>query len=217
MSQLDVGEYLRNLRVQCRTYRADRGYGEAVADYHERCLRYRDGRAAHPAEYNRKTKLLRSSDVWVPGPGQHGRLAQEWGITLREDYLAFSAEYTQYVLVRRIAIWIFPPHDVREVRQMNQRVGKPTKGQPSVIYPFAGFVDREGIYAFRQISPLETDVVLFDAGMTSEVELMGPQAARFHSDATFSDWLVRLVETDGLPDQPGAKIERHEASVVRVL
>ena len=134
-----------------------------------------------------------------------------------QDYLGFVRNYSEYVLVRNVMLWLLPANEVKSCITDYRREDEWEEDAPHSIFPFAEVAYSGGLlFAFRQLSPRVMDVVFFDPSATSEFEVMGPRADRFTSDASFTEWLLRMVETEGLPFRPGGEIDSEIYTVTRV-
>ena len=217
MTAAEMGSFLKRLSSEVRTYHSPDDYGKFVLDRYNLLTQYRNGTAAFPPVFRESDRIFKASDMWVPGPGGHEAVAEEFGMRLPEDYLGFVQNYSEYILVRNVALWLLPAAEVKSCTSVFRRENEWDEDAPHSIFPFAGIVDSGGLlFAFRQLSPRVLDVVFFDPSATSEFEVMGPQATRFRSDASFTEWLLRMVETEGLPFRPGGEIDPEIYSVTRI-
>lgn len=220
MNASEIGDYFKELSSEVRMYHSPGDYGKRVVDDYAVTARSPNGVAASAPVFEEEDRILTTSDMWVAGPGGHEAIAEEFGMLLPEDYLGFVRNYSEYTLVRNVMLWLLPAEEVAEYASVFRRDewgDESGDDVPHSVFPFA-LVRLSGglLFAFRQLSPRKVDVVFFDSGATSEFELMGPQAARFTSDTSFSDWLLRMVQTEGLPFRPGGEIDTEVYTVRRV-
>ena len=151
---------------------------------------------------------MTATDLAVSGPGQQRVLAGEWGIELPHDYLSFCSAYSQYLFVGRASYVVWDEVSIRhQVESLRSGWGV-ASSTPLRLFPFASPAGEPAYFAFRWSSTTsQMDVVYcWDYGDVGEEHLLGAEGEAFVSDASFTAWLQRMIQSDGAPAFPGGNV-----------
>ncbi len=145
------------------------------------------------------------ADIAIMGCGKQSKLAKKWGVNLPPDYLAFCSVFREYVLAGRNPIHILDLQFIEETAIGLRKSWNYPLSHPHRIVHFAEIVGVSGYFLFRWKPGVQLPEVLLleDTALFSEPELLGPDGDSLVADASFSAWLVRMIETDGYPLMPG--------------
>ena len=151
--------------------------------------------------------LFTCADMCVRGPGDQAGLAKKWALSLPADYLDFTKHYAQYTLATRCPVHIsfaaFVETDTEGARQGD---GIPDE-TPHRLFYFSRIIGESGRFSFRWSENFKKmDVVVArDCSVTGPRELLGPKGDQYITDANFTAWLTRMLDTEGYPLVPGKR------------
>lgn len=154
------------------------------------------------------TQRTTVTDLAVSGPGQQRVLASEWEMDLPHDYLSFCSIYSQYLFVGRVSYVVWDEGSIRnQIESLRSGWDVPSSA-PHRLFPFASPAGELACFAFRWSSTTsQMDVVYcWDYGDVGEEHLLGTEGETFVSDANFTSWLQRMIQSDGAPAFPGGKV-----------
>lgn len=157
--------------------------------------------------YRPRAKQIDCSDMCIRGPGGQAALAAQWGVTLPADYLEFCSRYSEYILAGKVPIRINRAEEVGDSVESLRLARDIDRSTPVRIWYFSEVVEISAGFAFRwNENYSKRDIVYsWDYGDIAEPELLGKNGNHFKSDATFTDWLHRMLKTDGHPVFPGKR------------
>lgn len=152
-------------------------------------------------------KTYKASDMAHLGPGSQKKLGVELKIPLPEDYLTFCSRFDEYLFAGGAFIVVNSAADVMEsVISARQAVEMDPQTRHRLFH-FASIIGISGYFSFRWSQNFEkVDIVfVWDYGDVGQFDLLGEPGDRFSSDADFTSWLARMIETDGIPLFPGKR------------
>jgi hypothetical protein len=143
--------------------------------------------------------------TFPPEPGGLKAVEDAFGITLPDDFIEFYSQWSQVLLVLREAYWIMPAGQIVEI---NKRWRGPNYDKfPCNLVRFAQYFNESGQhFALRRKRPSSswTVAVVDDSDYHVDDEDAGTDAQDYRTtDADFTAWLHRMLETDGTPWFPG--------------
>ena len=210
-----MNQLLQNRKTEIRLYSSDNNYFSVIQEAYERIGYWFpgqiEGRPPMGTYYH-----VAALDFWVTGPGGQSALADQWKITLPADYLEFCSLYKTYTLIGRNAITILGAREVEEIT-LALRVGEEVSPEdPYCLYRFAMVEASPWHFMFRYSDDGVFQDVAFAAYTDAdEWEILGGNEAQYFSDRSFSDWLKRMMETDGVPLRRNF-VDEFEASTQRI-
>lgn len=156
-------------------------------------------------DFDENNNLLFCSDFCSRGPGEQEEVGRMFGIPLPADYLAFTERYSRYLLANRCPVELFPAKDIKN-RIHALRISRHLDMQPPFrLFPFAEPARDPSFFAFRWSPDYRKMDVVFceDSSDYGEPELLGPEGDQYVTDASFTAWLQRMLDTEGYPFIPG--------------
>lgn len=187
---------------ECRTYRTNpTRWFETLDRQYEYMQRHHFDPARIEPVVDEANNLFVCADMCVCGPGDQAALAKKWKLPLPADYLEFTNHYAEYLLATRCPVLIsskkYVELDTEGVRQ-GRNIPEET---PHRLFYFSSIIGEPGNFIFRWSENFKkVDVVLArDYGLTGPSELLGPKGDQYVTDANFTAWLTRMLDTDGYP------------------
>ena len=194
-----MNQLLLNRKWEIREYSSDSDYRSVIQEAYERINYWFPGQV-EGSPPNGHYYHAAASDFWVPGQGGQFTLAEKWKIALPKDYLEFCSLFKTYTLVGRRAVTILEAKEVEEITLGLRDGEEVSQDDPYCLYRFAQVDGRPWHFIFRY----SDDGVFHDIAFASytdsdEWEILGENEAHYFSDRSFSDWLMRMIETDCVP------------------
>jgi len=155
--------------------------------------------------------VIEYSDLCIRGGGDQEELAEQLKFPLPDDYRFFCSIYREYLIGGRSLIRLWDADDIREEIEGVRDGWSVPRSEPVKLFYFARLPHETARFALRRRPDGEVDVVFsWDYGDLGEPVICSDQGDRFRSDASFSAWLERMIETDGYPLFPGGLIPTSE-------
>lgn len=191
-----------------RTYRINPSKGfETLARHHAFLQRDNFDPARITPVVDETKNVFICADMCVRGPGGQAALAKQWKLPLPADYLDFTHHYAEYILATRCPVRISPAATV-ETETLGAREGSDIPEEaPHRLFHFAMIIGEPGDFIFRWSENFKKmDVVVArDCSVTGPKELLGPKGDQYITDANFTAWLTRMLDTEGYPLVPGKR------------
>lgn len=189
-----------------QVYRVNPNYGfnDLEKEYNSLQIRSHD-LTRLPPDYDEEQELFFCSDMCVRGPGGHEALGQQLGIPLPADYLEFTRRYSEYLLASRCPVRIENAQSAGDMTRALRLSCNLPLGPPYVLFVFSVKPRDPSEFLFRWSPDFQKmDVVICeDYGDYGEPELLGPEGDQYVTDASFTAWLQRMLDTEGYPLFPG--------------
>ncbi len=144
-----------------------------------------------------------------------GLVEHEFQMSLPDEIKSLYRRWSGGALVYRQVFRLLTP---REIVSVTREI-RTARNEDDLPYHLIRFCDMEdsNYFALRK-DPAASDqwnVIFADIGYT-DADMQGDQGKGMICDASFTDWLVRLDETDGFPLVPGMEEFEGEPACVRV-
>jgi len=160
--------------------------------------------------------FYRVSHMMRPADGTDlGLVEQEFQTSLPDDIKSFYDRWSGGALVYRQVFRLLAPGEIVGVSK-KIRTARDEDDLPHHLIRFCD-MDDSNYFALRK-DPEAADqwnVIFADIGYT-DADMQGDQGKGMITDPSFTDWLVRLDETDGFPLVPGMEEFESEPACVRV-
>jgi hypothetical protein len=162
---------------------------------------------------------FKSTHITYPSKkGGVKEVEETFAITLPDDFKSFYNEWSQALLVLREAYWIMPASGIIEATQSMR--GDYDAQRPCNLIRFARLFDSpDHFFSLRRKSPSsQWKIAKVDDGEmpVADGDIGDDSADYMVTDANFTDWLKRMLETDGTPWFPGNDEEQH-CKTIRLL
>ena len=204
----DLFQRLEKRLKERRTYRINPTKGfETLERQYTFLQRDHFDPARIPPVVDDANNLFTCADMCVRGPGDQAALAKQWKLPLPADYLKFVPHYAEYILATRCPVLICPAAAV-ESGTLGARQGDNIPEEtPHRLFYFAWIIGDGGDFSFRWSENFKKmDVVVArDGSVTGPRDLLGPKGDRYVTDANFTAWLTRMLDTEGYPLVPGKR------------
>ena len=148
--------------------------------------------------------------VWAADENEIDIVESEYGIQLPQDYKSFLTTWGQALLVFREAYWLMPPAEILRVSRDWRDEIQGSSG-PCNVVRFARYWDNEERHFCFINTGGEWKIGFRDDYVfpTDDDDVTGEEAESCITDQSFTDWLTRMIATDGTPWFPGADEEFH--------
>lgn len=143
-------------------------------------------------------------------------LEQRFNITLPQDLCEFYRTYNEALILTRNPVLIMSPAQIIYVSDDLREAHEVPKDLPRHVIRF-GWLGTDSYFLLRYCAEADDwEVVISSYSYATDTQLQDRSAWETRCDKSFSDWLRRMIATDGVPLHPDFPNEEDDYFVKRI-